>query len=77
MACVCRRLIAEIGQIDRFDHESKLAKYAGLYWPKHQSGKFQKEQTPMSKSGNRYLRYYLVQAANSVRRYIPSIRLLR
>ena len=25
----------------------------------------------MSKSGNRYLRYYLVQAANSVRRYIP------
>ena len=64
-------IIAEIGQIDRFDHESKLAKYAGLYWPKHQSGKFQKEQTPMSKSGNRYLRYYLVQAANSVRRYIP------
>jgi transposase len=64
-------IIAEIGQIDRFDHESKLAKYAGLYWPKHQSGKFQKENTSMSKSGNRYLRYYLVQAANSVRRHIP------
>ncbi|MCC5893854.1 MAG: IS110 family transposase [Alkalibacterium sp.] len=64
-------IIAEIGQIERFDHESKLAKYAGLYWPKHQSGQFQKENTAMSKSGNRYLRYYLVQAANSVRRYIP------
>ena len=25
----------------------------------------------MSKSGNRYLRYYLVQAANSVRHHIP------
>lgn len=64
-------IIAEIGQIDRFDHESKLAKYAGLYWPKHQSGSYQRENNPMSKSGNRYLRYYLVQAANSVRRHIP------
>jgi transposase len=64
-------IIAEVGQIDRFNHEAQLAKYAGLYWPKHQSGNYQKEKTPMSKSGNRYLRYYLVQAANSVRRYIP------
>jgi len=64
-------IIAEIGSIDRFSHESKLAKYAGLYWPKHQSGNHQKEHTPMSKSGNRYLRYYLVQAANSVRHHIP------
>ncbi len=64
-------ILAEIGQIDRFDHEGKLAKYAGLYWPKHQSGNFQKENTPITKSGNRYLRYYLVEAANSVRRFIP------
>ena len=64
-------ILAEIGQIDRFDHEGKLAKYAGLYWPKHQSGNFQKENTPIAKSGNRYLRYYLVEAANSVRRFIP------
>jgi len=64
-------ILAEIGQIERFDHESKLAKYAGLYWPKHQSGNHQKENTPMSKSGNRYLRYYLVQAANSVRHHVP------
>jgi len=64
-------ILAEVGQIDRFDHEGKLAKYAGLYWPKHQSGNFQKENTPIAKSGNRYLRYYLVEAANSVRRFIP------
>lgn len=64
-------IIAEIGQIERFDHEGKLAKYAGLYWPKKQSGSYQKETTPLSKSGNRYLRYYLVQAANSVKRHIP------
>ena len=64
-------ILAEVGQIDRFDHEGKLAKYAGLYWPKHQSGNFRKENTPIAKSGNRYLRYYLVEAANSVRRFIP------
>ena len=64
-------IMTEIGSIDRFEHEAQLAKYAGLTWPKHQSGNHQKEQTPMSKSGNRYLRYYLVQAANSVRHHIP------
>ena len=64
-------IMAEIGSIDRFDHEAQLAKYAGLHWPKHQSGNHQREHTPMSKSGNRYLRYYLVQAANSVRHHIP------
>src|SRR5699024_3686509 len=64
-------IMAEIGSIDRFDHEAQLAKYAGLHWPKHRSGNHQREHTPMSKSGNRYLRYYLVQAANSVRHHIP------
>ncbi|TMZ39918.1 IS110 family transposase, partial [Klebsiella pneumoniae] len=33
-------IISEIGQIDRFKDESKIAKYAGLYWRKHQSGRF-------------------------------------
>lgn len=64
-------IMAEIGSINRFDHEAQLAKYAGLHWPKNESGNRQKEHTPMSKSGNRYLRYYLVQAANSVRHRIP------
>ena len=30
---------------------------------------FEGEITPMIKSGNRYLRYYLLEAADSVRRY--------
>ncbi|THJ37381.1 IS110 family transposase, partial [Priestia megaterium] len=67
-------IIAEIGQIDRFDDEAKVAKYAGLYWRKHQSGRFTAEDTSLSRNGNHYLRYYLVEAANSVRKQVPDYR---
>lgn len=46
--------------IERFSDESKLVKYAGLYWRQNQSGKADFENTPMAKRGNRYLRYCLV-----------------
>ena len=36
-----------------------------------EKGYFQAEDTAMSKAGNRYLRYYLIEAANSVRHHIP------
>lgn len=62
-------ILAEIGQITRFDNETKIAKYAGLYWRQNQSGNTNFENTPLAKRGNRYLRYYLVEATNSVRRY--------
>src|SRR5699024_10966997 len=64
-------IIAEIGQIERFENETKIAKYAGLYWRKHQSGRFTAEDTSLTRNGNQYLRYYLVEAANSVRRHVP------
>jgi len=64
-------MIAEIGQIERFEDQTKLAKYAGLSWKVKQSGNYQSENTPLTKQGNRYFRYYLVEAANSVRRYLP------
>ena len=64
-------IIAEIGQIERFEDETKIAKYAGLYWRKHQSGRFTADDTSLSRNGNQYLRYYLVEAANSIRRQIP------
>ncbi|PEZ46349.1 IS110 family transposase [Bacillus thuringiensis] len=63
-------IIAEIDQIERFDDETKIAKYAGLYWRKHQSGRFTAENTSLSRNGNHYLRYYLVEAANSVRKHV-------
>ncbi len=64
-------ILAEIGQVDRFEDESKMAKYAGLYWRTHQSGRFTAEDTSLTRQGNQYLRYYLVEAANSVRRQVP------
>lgn len=64
-------LLAEIGQIERFEDQSKLAKYAGLTWKKSQSGNRESERTPLSKKGNRYFRYYLVEAANSVKKELP------
>ena len=64
-------LIAEIGQIERFENQVKLAKYAGLHWKKSESGNNKSENTPLTKRGNRYLRYYLIEAANSVRRHLP------
>lgn len=64
-------IIAEIGQIQRFDDQTKIAKYAGLYWKQNQSGNQASENTPLAKRGNRYLRYYLVEAANSVRNREP------
>lgn len=67
-------ILAEIGQIERFDNQASVAKYAGLTWNKHQSGLFEAEETKMIRSGNRYLRYYLVEAANSVQRNEPEYR---
>ncbi|MGM0219262.1 transposase [Enterococcus sp. AZ126] len=62
-------ILAEIGQIERFHDETKIAKYAGLYWRQNQSGNTEYEHTPIAKRGNRYLRYYLVEAANSIKKY--------
>ncbi len=56
-------ILAEIGDISRFPGQAQLAKYAGLTWRKNQSGNFCGDVTPLTKTGNSYLRYYLIQAA--------------
>ena len=67
-------IISEIGDINAFHSSDALAKYAGLTWSKKQSGDFDAEDTSMQKAGNTYLRFYLGEAANSVRRHIPEYR---
>lgn len=57
-------IIAEIVDISLFSNHSKLAKYAGIYWKRHQSGEFEHSNKPLAKSGNMYLKYYLVEATN-------------
>lgn len=60
-------IMAEIGDISNYPAEDSLAKFAGLTWKKIQSGKFNAEETRLTKTGSAYLRYYLVEAANSMR----------
>ncbi len=56
-------ILSEIGSIFQFDNEEALAKYAGITWRTNQSGNFKAEDTPMTKTGNSFLRYYLIEAA--------------
>lgn len=67
-------ILSEIGDITAFHSSDALAKYAGLTWLKNDSGDFVSEDNRVSKAGNTYLRYYLGEAANSVRRHIPEYR---
>lgn len=67
-------MIAEIGDIKRFNNHNALAKYSGLTWNKYQSGEFEAEDTRRMLTGNKYLRYYLIQAADSVRKRDPEYR---
>jgi transposase len=64
-------ILAEIGSITSFDSNDALAKYAGLTWRINQSGNFKSDETNMTKTGNKYLRYYLIEAANSVKNNVP------
>ncbi|MCG4572936.1 IS110 family transposase [Clostridium cochlearium] len=64
-------IIAEIGTITSFNSHNALAKYAGLTWRVNQSGNYSADDTRMTKTGNKYLRYYLIEAANSVKNHIP------
>jgi transposase len=64
-------IIAEIGSIGAFNSHDALAKYAGLVWRENQSGNFRADDTSLSKAGNSYLRYYLIEAANHVKNHVP------
>lgn len=64
-------ILSEIGTITSFKSHDSLAKYAGLTWRVNQSGNFRSDETRMTKTGNKYLRYYLIEAANSVKNHVP------
>lgn len=64
-------ILAEVGTITSFNSHDALAKYAGLTWRVNQSGDYSADDTRMTKTGNKYLRYYLIEAANSVKNNIP------
>ena len=62
-------IFAEIGDINRFPEEEQIARFAGLAWLRHQSGSFEAQTTRLDRQSNEHLRYYLVEAADSLRRH--------
>ena len=64
-------ILGEIGSITSFASNDALAKYAGLNWWVNQSGNYSADETNMTKTGNKYLHYYLIEAANCVKNNIP------
>lgn len=61
-------ILAEIGGAARFHYqEHKVAKVAGFKWRKTKSADFEADETRLTRTGNRYLRYYFCEAANAVR----------
>lgn len=53
------------------DAEDAVAKIAGLWWPRADSGNFEAEDRHLAKTGNRYLRYYLFQTAFLMCQHLP------
>lgn len=64
-------LISEIAGISRFENDNALAKFSGIYWNSYQSAGFTADETQLRKCGNKYLRYYFIQAADQLRKYLP------
>jgi hypothetical protein len=60
-------ILGEIGDIRNYVNDSKIAKMAGLTWKRQASGDFVGDDSYLSRTGNPYLRYYLIEAANKVR----------
>lgn len=60
-------IAASIGNIHRYPDDDAIAKKAGLVWKDNQSGLFEADEKRPFITGDRYLRYYLVEAANSLR----------
>jgi transposase len=56
-------LLAEIGDVHRFEASEKLVAYAGIDATVYQTGQFEARQMHMSKRGSPYLRHALWQAA--------------
>jgi len=68
-AVITAGLLAEIADIHRFAEHKHLAQYAGITWEKRSTGRFVSQNTRLTKAGDKYLRYYLILGANSLRRF--------
>lgn len=66
------KLIAEIGDVTRFDNKHSLVCFAGLEPPPHQSGKFESKSRHISKKGSPHLRKTLFQVMRTLIQHQPN-----
>ncbi|WP_138752828.1 IS110 family transposase [Paenibacillus sinopodophylli] len=59
---IAATILAEIGEVDRFDHPKKLVAFTGIDPSVFASGKFTATRNRITKRGSRQLRYALVMA---------------
>lgn len=64
-------IVAEVGDLNRFRGHPQLASYFGIIPSMDDSGEFKSTMNHMTKTGNSYGRYYLIEAANAVRKFNP------
>ena len=67
-------ILAEIGDVNRFERVEQLVAYAGIDPSVYQSGQFKASQAHMSKRGSPYLRHALWLAAGMAIQYEPALR---
>jgi transposase len=66
-------ILAEIGDVTRFESADRLIAYAGIDATVFQTGQFEASEHHMSKRGSPYLRHALWQAASMAIRYDPEL----
>jgi transposase len=66
-------ILAEIGDVRRFDDPKKLVAFAGLDPSTHQSGQFRAEHATISKRGSPFLRRAIWLAAHPARQWNPDL----
>ena len=64
-------ILAEIGDVSRFDSSDKLLAFSGVSPSTYQSGKLNNAYAHMEKRGSKYLRFALYQAAKYVSYWDP------
>ena len=67
-------ILAEIGDLSKFDSPDKILAYAGLSPTTYQSGYFESSHSKMEKRGSKYLRYALFNAAKYVCLWEPTFK---
>jgi transposase len=66
-------ILAEIGDVQRFETPEQLVAYAGVDAAVYQTGQFEAKEIHMSKRGSPYLRHALWQAAFAASRLDPEL----